>query len=50
MDVNPVTQTDAETNAESGPRSVTILGSTGSVGCNTLELIEKTPGITPSRH
>ncbi|MDA1089999.1 MAG: 1-deoxy-D-xylulose-5-phosphate reductoisomerase [Proteobacteria bacterium] len=26
------------------PRSVTILGSTGSVGCNTVELIENNPG------
>ncbi len=25
------------------PRSVTILGSTGSVGCNTLDLIERSP-------
>ena len=26
------------------PRSVTILGSTGSVGCNTVDLIERHPG------
>jgi len=26
------------------PRSVTILGSTGSVGCNTVELVESNPG------
>ena len=26
-----------------GPRSVTILGSTGSVGCNTIDLIERNP-------
>lgn len=26
------------------PRRVTILGSTGSVGCNTLDLIERNPG------
>ena len=26
-----------------GPRSVTILGSTGSVGCNTIDLIERVP-------
>ena len=44
MDVNPATPIDAETNAESGPRSVTILGSTGSVGCSTVELIEKNSG------
>ncbi|MCG8503837.1 MAG: hypothetical protein MI755_04455, partial [Sphingomonadales bacterium] len=25
------------------PRSVTILGSTGSVGCNTLDLIARAP-------
>ncbi|MCH7936839.1 MAG: 1-deoxy-D-xylulose-5-phosphate reductoisomerase [Proteobacteria bacterium] len=29
--------------ADSGPRSVTILGSTGSVGSNTVELIENSP-------
>ena len=40
MDVNP-TRLDPDT--ETGPRSVTILGSTGSVGCNTVELIEKHP-------
>ena len=26
------------------PRSVTILGSTGSIGCNTIDLIERYPG------
>ncbi len=30
--------------ALAAPRSVTILGSTGSVGCNTLDLIERQPG------
>ncbi len=40
MDVNPATPTDAET----PPRNVTILGSTGSVGCNTVDLIEKNSG------
>lgn len=29
--------------AAAAPKSVTILGSTGSVGCNTLDLIERTP-------
>ena len=29
--------------ADNGPRSLTILGSTGSVGSNTLELIENNP-------
>ncbi|MHA1109057.1 MAG: 1-deoxy-D-xylulose-5-phosphate reductoisomerase, partial [Alphaproteobacteria bacterium] len=28
---------------ESAPRSVTILGSTGSIGCNTIDLIERDP-------
>ncbi|MSO74027.1 MAG: 1-deoxy-D-xylulose-5-phosphate reductoisomerase [Alphaproteobacteria bacterium] len=26
------------------PRSVTILGSTGSIGCNTIDLVERNPG------
>jgi 1-deoxy-D-xylulose-5-phosphate reductoisomerase len=26
------------------PRSVTILGSTGSIGCNTIDLLERAPG------
>ena len=29
--------------AIAAPRSVTVLGSTGSVGCNTLDLIERSP-------
>ena len=29
--------------ATSAPRSVTILGSTGSVGCSTIDLIERNP-------
>ena len=29
--------------AQARPRRVTILGSTGSVGCNTLDLIERNP-------
>ena len=32
-----------ETDAYAAPRSVTILGSTGSVGCNTLDLIARQP-------
>ncbi len=34
---------EAEVQPLSTPRSVTILGSTGSVGCNTLDLIERSP-------
>ena len=30
--------------ATTSPRRVTILGSTGSIGCNTLDLIGRTPG------
>jgi 1-deoxy-D-xylulose-5-phosphate reductoisomerase len=30
--------------AEPSPRSVSILGATGSVGCNTVDLIERNPG------
>ncbi len=29
--------------AEARPRRITILGSTGSVGCNTVDLIERNP-------
>ncbi len=32
-----------KTDALAAPRSVTILGSTGSVGCNTLDLIARQP-------
>jgi 1-deoxy-D-xylulose-5-phosphate reductoisomerase len=31
----------AQSSATSGPRSVTVLGSTGSVGCSTIDLIER---------
>ncbi|MDX9860866.1 MAG: 1-deoxy-D-xylulose-5-phosphate reductoisomerase [Rhodospirillales bacterium] len=31
--------------AAAEPRSVTILGSTGSVGCSTVDLIERNPGV-----
>lgn len=34
-------KTRASAQRRSGPRSVTILGSTGSVGCNTIDLIER---------
>jgi len=27
-----------------GPRRITILGSTGSIGCNTVDLVERNPG------
>jgi 1-deoxy-D-xylulose-5-phosphate reductoisomerase len=30
--------------AEAAPRRVTILGSTGSIGCSTIDLIERQPG------
>ena len=40
MDLNPL-KNHLEVSSASTPRSVSILGSTGSVGCNTLELIEK---------
>jgi 1-deoxy-D-xylulose-5-phosphate reductoisomerase len=33
-----------ETESNARPRRVTILGSTGSVGCNTIDLIERDPG------
>jgi len=35
---------DRAPGADPAPRRVTILGSTGSVGCNTLDLIERHPG------
>jgi 1-deoxy-D-xylulose-5-phosphate reductoisomerase len=28
---------------ENGPRRITILGSTGSIGCNTIDLVEREP-------
>jgi len=31
------------------PRSVTILGSTGSVGRSTVDLIKRNPGLSESR-
>ena len=31
------------TNPEVTPRSVTILGSTGSIGCNTVDLVQRSP-------
>jgi len=39
MDMKPL-KNHLEDKSSSTPRSVTILGSTGSVGCNTVELIE----------
>jgi len=39
MDMNPL-KIDLEDASVTSPRSVTILGSTGSVGCNTVDLIE----------
>ncbi len=32
------------TEKQTKPRTVTILGSTGSIGCNTIDLIERNPG------
>lgn len=40
MDLNPA---KLASDTDSGPRCVTILGSTGSVGCNTVDLIERNP-------
>ena len=40
MDLSPA---KLAPDTDSGPRSVTILGSTGSVGCNTIDLIERNP-------
>ena len=40
MDMNPLKIHQADSSVSTS-RSVTILGSTGSVGCNTVELIEK---------
>jgi len=39
-----VTQEDVSAQTDAAPRSVTILGSTGSVGCQTIDLIERAPG------
>lgn len=33
----------ADKNPESAPRRLTVLGATGSVGCNTLDLVGRTP-------
>ncbi|MFQ5764868.1 MAG: 1-deoxy-D-xylulose-5-phosphate reductoisomerase [Rhodospirillales bacterium] len=40
MDVTPM---ELALDVETGPRRVTVLGSTGSVGCNTIDLIERHP-------
>lgn len=34
----------ARTPGASGPRDITILGSTGSIGCSTLDLVSRNPG------
>jgi 1-deoxy-D-xylulose-5-phosphate reductoisomerase len=39
-----VTQGEVSVRTETAPRSVTILGSTGSVGCQTIDLIARAPG------
>ncbi len=36
--------TEAHKQSGTAPRRVTILGSTGSIGCNTVDLIERAPG------
>jgi 1-deoxy-D-xylulose-5-phosphate reductoisomerase len=36
-------QADRNFASGEGPKSITILGSTGSVGCNTIDLIERNP-------
>jgi 1-deoxy-D-xylulose-5-phosphate reductoisomerase len=38
-----MTRTNGIAGLVDGPKSVTILGSTGSIGCNTLDLIERDP-------
>ena len=38
-----MTQTTPGRGETTQPRRVTILGSTGSVGCNTIDLIERQP-------
>jgi 1-deoxy-D-xylulose-5-phosphate reductoisomerase len=37
-------QADSSAAPAAEPRRVTVLGSTGSVGCNTIDLIERNPG------
>ena len=34
----------AATRLAAAPRRITVLGSTGSVGCNTIDLIRRDPG------
>ena len=41
--VSPLPQAGRRARTAAAPRRVTVLGSTGSVGCNTLDLIERTP-------
>jgi len=38
-----ISQTQSKTKEDSAPRRVSILGSTGSVGCNTVDLIRREP-------
>lgn len=38
------TVTELRAPVASSPRSVTVLGSTGSVGCNTIDMIDRNPG------
>ncbi len=39
----PIQQPATAVRARAAPRRVTVLGSTGSVGCNTIDLIERNP-------
>mgnify|MGYP000069992736 CR=1 FL=1 len=43
QNVTPLHATAPSVDRNCKPRSVTVLGSTGSVGCNTLDLIERSP-------
>ena len=38
-----MTYVSSQAELDAAPRRVTVLGSTGSVGCNTLELLERQP-------
>jgi len=42
--VKTSSQAQIRPGAEASPRSITVLGATGSIGCNTIDLIERQPG------
>jgi len=46
MALNSTTRTQEPSvkSSGNGPRRITILGSTGSIGCNTVDLVERNPG------